>query len=355
MVIENRMTITDVAKDLGVTPRTIMRWEKSGKIKKCRRDWRGWRFYLPTDLQEIKTFYESAYDAEEYSRNGDGNSAELTKAVSKALSNILIILIPSLISAALLTGALTLAGMAAPALTTSAFAETNFTTTKGIRETSQSIEVDLQQLPAVNAPITKISETDDLKYTLGPDDRVAIEVRRHPEFSGEYTINSEGMIEYKFVGDIYITGLTKNELKDKITDILSEYVIEPDVDVMITAYLSKIFYVVGEVGRPGKFYMRGNTVTAREALFQAGLPTYAAAMRRSRMITPDATGKREKYKDIDVFKLLYEGDLTEDLEMQPGDVLYVPATAIAKVMRVISPVTNAARETASTAAVAGAL
>ena len=65
--MDGRLTITDVAKHLGVTPRTIMRWEKTGKIKRSKRDWRGWRFYMKSDLDEIKRFYESAY---EYNGNG---------------------------------------------------------------------------------------------------------------------------------------------------------------------------------------------------------------------------------------------------------------------------------------------
>jgi len=45
-----RMTITEVAKKIGVTTKTIMRWEKAGKIKKAKRDWKGWRFYQKVDL-----------------------------------------------------------------------------------------------------------------------------------------------------------------------------------------------------------------------------------------------------------------------------------------------------------------
>jgi excisionase family DNA binding protein len=52
--MKDRLTITEIAKSLGITPRTIMRWEKAGKIKKSKRDWRGWRFYHKDDLDSIK-------------------------------------------------------------------------------------------------------------------------------------------------------------------------------------------------------------------------------------------------------------------------------------------------------------
>jgi DNA-binding transcriptional MerR regulator len=52
------MTITDVAEKLGVTPKTIARWEKSGKVSKPKRDWRGWRTYDQDDYKKIEEFKE---------------------------------------------------------------------------------------------------------------------------------------------------------------------------------------------------------------------------------------------------------------------------------------------------------
>lgn len=187
---------------------------------------------------------------------------------------------------------------------------------------------------------------DFLKYTLGPDDAVEITVLRHPEFSGTYPINQEGKIQYKFVGDIDVTGLTKKDLEEKIKKIISVYVIDPGVNVTITEYKSKIIYVLGEVGTPGKYYMKSDAIPVREAVVNAGLPTLSAAMRRCRIITPDKTGK-VKTKSVDLYTILYGGDLKNNFDMHPGDVLYVPATMMAKVVRVINPVTTTVGVSAS--------
>lgn len=56
-----RMTITDVAERLGVTTKTIIRWEKTGKVNKAKRDWRGWRFYEKLDFKKLKEFKESIF------------------------------------------------------------------------------------------------------------------------------------------------------------------------------------------------------------------------------------------------------------------------------------------------------
>ena len=60
-VVDGRLTITDIARELGVTTKTITRWEKAGKVKKAKRDWRGWRIYTPGDLQELKSLVEAVY------------------------------------------------------------------------------------------------------------------------------------------------------------------------------------------------------------------------------------------------------------------------------------------------------
>ena len=336
MGIKERMTITDVAKILGVTPRTIMRWEKAGKISKSRRDWRGWRFYHKEDLEEIKRFFEGAYEV-----NGDGKTlVEVSKVMGAIMLAISIGLFSYIMGASLLNGEAV------------ASAQSNFTTSdavpnNAVQETDTQVNIHLDSLPPVNAAAGAI--TEDIKYTLGPNDIVEITVRRHPEFSGEYAINSEGKIEYKFVGDVVVEGLTKANLVERLTEILEEYIIEPEVDVTIMAYLSKVFYVVGEVGRPGKFYMRGNTITTREALVQAGLPMQTAALKGCRLIKPSQKGGNN-YETFNALKLLYEGDLSENLVMQPGDVLYVPSTVMAKIIRVISPVTNITGQAAGAAA-----
>ena len=55
------LTITEIANRLGVVPKTIMRWEKAGKIKKAKRDFRGWRVYSKAELAEMKSFIEALY------------------------------------------------------------------------------------------------------------------------------------------------------------------------------------------------------------------------------------------------------------------------------------------------------
>ena len=53
-----RMTITEAAQQVGVSPKTLLRWEKAGKTPKPKRDWRGWRVYEQEDLVELRAFHD---------------------------------------------------------------------------------------------------------------------------------------------------------------------------------------------------------------------------------------------------------------------------------------------------------
>ncbi len=55
------MTITEVAEKIGVTPKTIIRWEKASKIQKSKRDWRGWRVYNSDDVRKLEILVNSTY------------------------------------------------------------------------------------------------------------------------------------------------------------------------------------------------------------------------------------------------------------------------------------------------------
>ncbi len=57
-----RLTITELADQIGITPKTIIRWEKAGKIRKPKRDWKGWRVYDEEDIEQIRKIVSTVYE-----------------------------------------------------------------------------------------------------------------------------------------------------------------------------------------------------------------------------------------------------------------------------------------------------
>ncbi len=55
------LTITEAARLIGVSAKTIIRWEKAGKVKRSKRDFRGWRVFDGKDLKKLKSFRQSIF------------------------------------------------------------------------------------------------------------------------------------------------------------------------------------------------------------------------------------------------------------------------------------------------------
>lgn len=185
----------------------------------------------------------------------------------------------------------------------------------------------------------------DGPYTLGRDDVIQIDVRNQPEFSGHYQIGFDGRIQYSYIGDIPIAGLTKYEVQQVLEKLLEKYIRVPSVGVQILAYNSKVVYVIGEVRSPGKFIMRGDAIKLREAILAAGLPTRYAALKRVHVIQPALAEPRVRV--INVKKILYKGKLKDDVDLFPGEIVVIPSTVLSSVNLflgdLLSPITRGAR------------
>ncbi|MBI1977137.1 MAG: polysaccharide export protein [Candidatus Omnitrophica bacterium] len=162
-------------------------------------------------------------------------------------------------------------------------------------------------------------------YTLGIDDVITVIVRNQPDFSGRFVIDPDGNVQYPFVGDIPAEGKTKQELKAELIKRLKKFVRYPEVAVMISEYRSKAVYVFGFVNSPGKYAMKGDKITVKEAVVAAGLPRMDGSLNRVYIIRPSQNTKDGKpgKKKVNLNKLLNKGESAEDFLLEPGDTIVV--------------------------------
>ncbi|MFH1784672.1 MAG: polysaccharide biosynthesis/export family protein [bacterium] len=177
-------------------------------------------------------------------------------------------------------------------------------------------------------------EQERIPYLLGPKDEIQIFVRRHEELSGNLVVNPEGKISLPLLGDVYVTDLSKDEIAEKMRNLLTKYIENPDVVVNIVTYRSKEFYVLGEVRSPGKYSMEGSVWTLKDAIAQAGFPTGLAATWRVYIITPRT--KEPIYQTVNLYKILYLGKTQQNIQLKPGDIVYVPSTVLGKISSSLS-------------------
>lgn len=175
-----------------------------------------------------------------------------------------------------------------------------------------------------------------VSYMLGPKDVVRIYVWEHPELSGDFTIGPSGEISFLLIGEIMAEGLIAEELKQVLTESLSKFIEEPSISVSIVGYNSKVVYVLGEIARPGEYPMAGTNLTLKQVLYRAGLPTRSAS-NNIHVITPG-----EKTPTIQIFnvnKILYRGDIIQDIELSSGDIVYIPPTIPVKIANFLENIT----------------
>ncbi|WP_252730521.1 polysaccharide biosynthesis/export family protein [Colwellia sp. E2M01] len=114
--------------------------------------------------------------------------------------------------------------------------------------------------------LTSASATDKDSYILGPGDKVEIKVFGQDDLTIETLLGNSGTINYPFLGEISVTGLTVKQVELFIEQGLKgDYLINPSVYVQVLEYRS--FYIHGEVKKPGGYpYHPGMTINQAVAL-----------------------------------------------------------------------------------------
>ncbi|MGO2366851.1 MAG: polysaccharide biosynthesis/export family protein [Pseudoalteromonas sp.] len=110
------------------------------------------------------------------------------------------------------------------------------------------------------------SFAEQTNYLLDTGDIIQITVYGEDELSLETKISRSGKLNYPFLGEMKINGLTENALQDKIyRGLKGNYLIEPTVNVTVTQY--RPFFIHGEVQTPGSYpYQPGMTVNQAIAI-----------------------------------------------------------------------------------------
>jgi protein involved in polysaccharide export with SLBB domain len=178
------------------------------------------------------------------------------------------------------------------------------------------------------------------KYTLGPDDAVRVVVRNHPEFDFGASVEEGGELIIPLTNEIIqADGKTRDELAEEIRQYLTAYIDNPFVNVFITGYNSKKYYVLQPAGGGSEYIMDKASMSLWDCMFRAGIPQLdSSAMRRIQIITPHKTHPTHRW--LNVYAMLYEGKMEDNIRIEPGTIIYYPQLAIDKFTQVLSAITR---------------
>jgi len=172
--------------------------------------------------------------------------------------------------------------------------------------------------------VSSFAQQTESEYRLQAEDLLKITVYEQPDLDTTARIASTGEIAFPLIGNVKASGLTVNELKLKIEELLKQdYLVNPQVQIFIEGSNAKQVTVMGAVKKPGKYDMypqRETTVLEAIAMAEGFSPV--ASINGTKII------RKEKDKEVNipikVSDITKRGMKEKDLPLKPGDIVFVP-------------------------------
>jgi polysaccharide biosynthesis/export protein len=169
------------------------------------------------------------------------------------------------------------------------------------------------------------------QYRLHKSDVVEIKFTFSPEFDQTVTVLPDGFVALNTVGDLFAEGLSISELKDLVRNAYAPTLRDPEVSVILKDFERPFFLVGGQVGHPGKYELRSPTSVA-EAIAIAGGFTEQSKHSQVVLFRKVTDGVVQAHI-MNVKAMLAWRNLEEDLELKPGDMLFIPQNRISKIRK----------------------
>lgn len=167
------------------------------------------------------------------------------------------------------------------------------------------------------------------RYQLRKGDSFDLDFAMTPEFNQTVAVQPDGYITLKGVGSLYVEGETVPQLTDSLKAAYAKILHDPIIAVSLKDFEKPYFIASGQVARPGKYDLRSD-LTVTEAVAIAG--GFDEKSKHSQVVLfRPVPGGGFQAKLINVKKLLASRNLSEDVQLKPGDMLYVPQNALSKI------------------------
>jgi len=161
-------------------------------------------------------------------------------------------------------------------------------------------------------------------YRIGSGDTLRVFVWRNSEISITVQVRPDGMISTPLVEDMIAVGKTPTQLARDMEVVLGKFIKSPSVNIIVSGFLgtpSDMIRVVGQAQNPQAIPYRDGMTVLDVMIAVGGLGEFAAGNRAKLMRS--INGSPVEYR-IRLGDLLNKGDIEQNIEMRPGDVLIIP-------------------------------
>lgn len=175
----------------------------------------------------------------------------------------------------------------------------------------------------------------DQRYVLRPGDTLETEYRLTPDLNQTFMIEPDGHVNLQVAGDLKLGGLTVEQARQLILKRDSVSLVNPELNLVLKGFTQPTITVAGEVSKPGRFDLRENT-SALEAVMEAGGFT-AGAKTGQVLVFRKVDDQLAEVHQLKLGKINNDNQLLEhDMDLRPGDVVYVPRDKISKLQHYMS-------------------
>lgn len=184
-----------------------------------------------------------------------------------------------------------------------------------------------------SSPSTKANGFSDRnpRYQLQSGDTFDLNFEFAPEFNQTTSVQPDGFITLRDIGDVHVSGLTVPQLTQTLCAAYGKIMVSPSIAVILKDFEKPYFVAGGQVSHPGKYTLRGETTLA-EAIAMAG--GFTEKSKHSQVLLfRRVSDQWTEAKVVDVKKMLNAKNLTEDPLLKPGDMFVVPQNRISKIER----------------------
>jgi polysaccharide export outer membrane protein len=167
------------------------------------------------------------------------------------------------------------------------------------------------------------------RYRITAGDAFDVAFEFSPEFNQSVTVQPDGYITLRDIGDVHIAGETVPSATERLRTAYEKILANPSISIVLKDFNKAYFTVNGEVGKPGKYELRADT-TVTEGVAEAG-GFLSSAKHSQVLLFRRASDQWVQARIINVKKMMKDGDLKEDMFLQPGDMLFVRKNALSKI------------------------
>jgi polysaccharide export outer membrane protein len=167
------------------------------------------------------------------------------------------------------------------------------------------------------------------RYKLEPGDSFDVSFELNPEFNQTATVQPDGYITLRGIGDLHVANRTMPELTELLRTAYSQILHQPLINIVLRDFEKPYFIADGQVARPGKYELRDDT-TLTQAIAMSGGFLDSAKHSQVLLFRRAAEGWFSA-QIFDVKKMEKEGNLHEDPQLHPGDMLFVPKNRFSKI------------------------